>query len=159
MGSQWGINRTMAQIHALLLTSREALCADDIMEELAISRGNAHMNLRELTQWGLIRRLLKRGDRKEYFEAEKELWKIFTIIASVRKQREIDPALDAVRQCVSDTKDVDTIDGRAFHEQMNDLYRFLTSASATLEHIVSAPHPGAMSWSFSPHQERRAGDS
>lgn len=149
MGGQWGISRTMAQIHALLLVSNRPLCTDDIMDELAISRGNAHMNLRELVQWGLVRRVLKRGERKEYFEAEKDVWTIFRIIANVRKQREIDPALAAVRQCAEDTRAAETPDGLAFHRQMNELSDFLSAASRALDRVVAAQNPPGMPWLFS----------
>ena len=70
MGSHWGINRTMAQVHALLMTSPDAMSTDEVMEELSISRGNAHTNLKELVNWGLLRIVIRKGERKEYFEAE-----------------------------------------------------------------------------------------
>ena len=73
LGSSWGINRTMAQVHALLLIAPESLCAEDIMEELNISRGNANMNIRALMDWGLVSKELKSGERKEFFSAEKDI--------------------------------------------------------------------------------------
>ena len=75
-GSHWGINRTMAQIHALLMTGLEALSTDEVMAKLSVSRGNAHTNLKELVSWGLVRIVVKKGDRKEYFDAERDVWKI-----------------------------------------------------------------------------------
>src|SRR3954471_20846731 len=75
LGSNWGINRTMAQIHALLLISPNSLSAEEIMEDLKISRGNANMNLRDLIDWGLIYKEIKAGERKEFFHAEKDIWK------------------------------------------------------------------------------------
>jgi hypothetical protein len=72
MGSQWGINRTMAQIHALLMIALEPMSTDDVMAELLISRGNAHTNLKELVAWGLVRIVVKKGERREFFEAEKD---------------------------------------------------------------------------------------
>src|SRR4051812_4920871 len=80
IGSAWGINRTMAQIHALLITTPNPLSTDEVMEELKISRGNAHGNLRDLVSWGLIRSVVRKGERKEYFEAEKDVWKMFCIV-------------------------------------------------------------------------------
>ncbi|HEX3419905.1 MAG TPA: MarR family transcriptional regulator, partial [Candidatus Udaeobacter sp.] len=80
IGSAWGVNRTMAQIHALLITAPAALSTDDIMQELKISRGNAHSNLRDLVSWGLVRTVVRKGERKEFFEAEKDVWKMFCII-------------------------------------------------------------------------------
>lgn len=93
MGSAWGISRTMAEAHALLYITGEALCTDDLMERLQISRGNASMSLRALQDWGLIRRVHKRGDRKEYFEAEADVWTMFKTIARERKKREVDPVV------------------------------------------------------------------
>ncbi|HVZ94376.1 MAG TPA: MarR family transcriptional regulator [Phycisphaerales bacterium] len=93
MGSAWGISRTMAEVHALLYITGEALCTDDFMERLQISRGNASMSLRSLQDWGLIRRVHKRGDRKEYFEAEADVWTMFKTIARERKKREVDPVV------------------------------------------------------------------
>ena len=77
MGTQWGINRTMAQIHALLMTGADPMSTDEVMEMLSISRGNAHSNLKELVNWGLLRIVTRKGDRKEYFEAEKDVWEMF----------------------------------------------------------------------------------
>lgn len=85
MGSWWGINRTMAQIHALLLITDRALSTDEIMDDLKISRGNPNMNLRDLAGWGLIRSVIRKGERKEYFEAEKDVWKMFCTIVRERK--------------------------------------------------------------------------
>lgn len=93
MGSAWGISRTMAEVHALLYISGEPLCTDDVMERLEISRGNASMSLRALLDWGIINRVHKRGDRKEYFVAEADVWTMFKTIARERKKREIDPVI------------------------------------------------------------------
>lgn len=92
MGPQWGINRTMAQLHALLMISEKPLSTDDVMEELGISRGNANMNLRSLVDWGVARRAFVKGDRKEYFQSEKDVWNMFCRIARERKKREIEPS-------------------------------------------------------------------
>ena len=105
LGTQWGINRTMAQIHALLITAPEPMSTDEVMDKLEISRGNAHTNLKELVSWNLVRILSKKGDRKEYFEAEKDIWTIFITIAKERRRREIDPAIRLLRDCAAQTKD------------------------------------------------------
>ena len=97
-GTHWGINRTMAQIHALLLISPDPLTQDDIMEQLNISRGNTNMNIRELINWGLVERVLLSGERKEYFTAEKDIWKVTTQITRERKKRELDPMLKLLSQ-------------------------------------------------------------
>lgn len=93
LGNEWGINRTMSQIHALLLISPDPLTTEDLMNELSISRGNANMNLHSLMDWGLIQKVLIQGERKEYFQAEKDVWKIARIVARERKKRELDPML------------------------------------------------------------------
>jgi DNA-binding transcriptional regulator GbsR (MarR family) len=99
MGQTWGINRTMAEIHALLYIVGQPLCTDDVMERLHISRGNASMSLRGLCDWGIVRRLHKRGERREYFESLNDVWEMFSIIAAERKRREMDPVLETIKQC------------------------------------------------------------
>ena len=102
MGQTWGINRTMAEIHALLYIVGAPLCTDDVMERLHISRGNASMSLRALCDWGIIRRMHKRGERREYFESLGDVWEMFSIIAAERKRREMDPVLETIKQCIRD---------------------------------------------------------
>jgi HTH-type transcriptional regulator, glycine betaine synthesis regulator len=99
MGQTWGINRTQAEIHAFLYITGQPQCTDDVMERLNISRGNASMSLRALCDWGIIRRLHKRGERREYFESLGDVWEMFSIIAAERKRREMDPVLETIRQC------------------------------------------------------------
>ena len=99
MGQTWGINRTMAEIHALLYICGTPQCTDDVMDRLNISRGNASMSLRALCDWGIIRRLHKRGERREYFESLSDVWEMFSIIAAERKRREMDPVLETIKQC------------------------------------------------------------
>ncbi|MFO0830463.1 MAG: hypothetical protein U0637_01345 [Phycisphaerales bacterium] len=93
MAGAWGISRTMAEVHALLYVTGEALCTDDVMERLQISRGNASMSLRALVDWNIISRVTRRGDRKEYFEAEQDVWALFRAIVRERLNREVDPLL------------------------------------------------------------------
>jgi DNA-binding transcriptional regulator GbsR (MarR family) len=102
LGSNWGINRTMSQVHALLLLAEEALATDAIMEALQISRGNANMNIRALIEWGLVHKSIKPGDRKEYFIAEKQISKVARQIAKERRRRELQPVLDTL----SEIKDI-----------------------------------------------------
>jgi len=96
MGSAWGISRTMAEVHALLYITGEPLNTDDVMDRLNISRGNASMTLRSLTDWGIVHRSHKRGDRKEYFRAEDDIWVMFKTIARERKKRELDPIVTSL---------------------------------------------------------------
>jgi DNA-binding transcriptional regulator GbsR (MarR family) len=98
MAGAWGISRTMAEVHALLYITGEPLCTDDIMERLEISRGNASMSLRALLDWGIVERAHKRGDRKEYFEAEQDVWALFRAIVRERITREVDPLLAAMHE-------------------------------------------------------------
>jgi len=110
-GTHWGINRTMAQIHALLLVSPDPITQDDIMAELNISRGNVNMNIRELISWNLVERIIVSGERREYFNAEKDIWKVATQIMKERKKRELDPMLKLLSQLEdveSDKKDKET---------------------------------------------------
>ncbi len=99
MGQTWGINRTMAELHALLYITGQPLCTDDVMQRLNISRGNASMSLRALCDWGLIRRFHKSGERREFFVSLSDVWEMFSIIAAERKRREMDPVLETIKQC------------------------------------------------------------
>ncbi len=136
VGTQWGINRTMAQIHALLMTAPEPLTTDEVMAQLEISRGNAHSNLKELVAWGLIRVVVKKGERREFFEAEKDVWQIFIIIARERKRREIDPALGILSRCAEESRDLKTVEGKAFHQQMRQLEDFVGFASKMSDRVA-----------------------
>src|SRR5947208_16621429 len=98
MGATWGINRTMAEIHALLYITAQPLCTDDVMERLHISRGNASMSLRALCDWGIIRRMHKRGERREYLESLRDVWDGYRIIAADRQRRETAPVLVQTKQ-------------------------------------------------------------
>jgi DNA-binding transcriptional regulator GbsR (MarR family) len=99
MASNWGINRTMAQIHALLYASEDPLDTDTIMARLQISRGNASMNLRSLLNWNLVRKVRLPGSRKDYYTAEKDVWKITAQIIKERERREIKPVKQQLREC------------------------------------------------------------
>ncbi|OCK51557.1 transcriptional regulator [Chryseobacterium sp. CBo1] len=98
LATNWGINRTMAQVHALLLAEGKPLSTDEVMEMLEISRGNANMNLRNLMEWGLVRKELLKGDRKEYFFAERDMWYLFKQLVKERKKREIEPVLSSISE-------------------------------------------------------------
>src|SRR4030081_693488 len=99
MSSLWGISPTMAEIHGLLYITGAALSMDDIMARLGISRGNVSMNLSKLVEWGLVKRVHKRGDRRDYYESLGDVWEMFTLVASQRKRREIDPIINTLRAC------------------------------------------------------------
>lgn len=124
LGTAWGINRTMAQINALLLISSKPLTTDEVMERLSISRGNAHSNLKELVNWGVCRTVIKHGDRKEYFESEKDPWKLFVIVIKERKRREIDPIIRILEECINETEDIEGEEAELFQHQMEELKEF-----------------------------------
>jgi DNA-binding transcriptional regulator GbsR (MarR family) len=134
LGSNWGINRTMSQVHALLLLAEEPLATDTIMEELQISRGNANMNIRALLEWGLIFKHIKQGDRKEYFFAEKQISKVAKQIAKERRRRELQPVLDTLSQI----KDVDeqSVEANQFLELVDDLKDFTSRVDRTLDKFI-----------------------
>lgn len=136
LGSSWGINRTMAQIHALLLVSPEALSADDIMEELQISRGNVNMNLRALIDWGLVYKELRTGERREFFVAEKDMWEVVRHIIIQRKKRELEPMIKVLDE-LSGVEDNDP-QTAAFINVIKDIKLFSSKADATLDSLVKA---------------------
>ena len=136
LGTQWGINRTMAQIHALLLVSPEPMSADEIMHELQISRGNTNMNVRELMDWGIVEKVLKPGERKEFFAAEKDIWTVAMRIIKERKRREVEPillALDQLKQIDGDQSDKDV---KAFTDAITDIQKFAGQASKGVDGLV-----------------------
>jgi DNA-binding transcriptional regulator GbsR (MarR family) len=137
-GTHWGINRTMAQIHALLLISAEPLTQDDIMEELNISRGNTNMNIRELINWGLVERVLITGERKEFFSAEKDIWKVVKQIVKERKKRELEPMLqllDRLEEVEGDKRDKQV---KTFLDTVSNIKKLGKQADKTLDLMVRA---------------------
>ena len=137
-GTHWGINRTMAQIHALLLISPDPLTQDDIMEELNISRGNTNMNIRELINWGLVERVILPGERKEYFTAEKDIWKVVRQIVKERKKRELEPMmqlLDKLEDVEGDKKDKKV---KTFVDTISSIKRLGLQADKTLDVMIKA---------------------
>lgn len=136
LGSNWGINRTMAQVHALLMISSEALCADDIMGKLKISRGNANMNIRALIDWGLVFKQLKPGERREYFVSERDMWKIMRQIIIHRKKKELEPVikiLDNVSEVEGNSEEKE-----AFLQVIQDIQLFATKADRTLDKLIES---------------------
>lgn len=136
LGSQWGINKTMAQIHALLLIAPEPLSMEDVMEELHISRGNASMNLRALMDWGIVYKEFKQGERKEFFTSEKDLDELAVKIAQERSRREIKPALKVLKDVSTSVKENNTAEAKHFSEQTAKLYDFVLKADNMLEKVT-----------------------
>ncbi len=125
LGSEWGINRTMAQVHAILLISPTPLCTEDIMEQLNISRGNTNMNVRDLINWSLVHKELIPGDRKEYFVAEKDIWEVARKIITERKKRELEPVTRVLQQLKNIEGDKESSEIKEFTSMMNQLDGFV----------------------------------
>jgi DNA-binding transcriptional regulator GbsR (MarR family) len=105
LGTRWGINRTVAQIYALLFVSEKALTAEEIAESLCVARSNVSTSLKELQGWGIIRIVHVLGDRRDHFESMKDVWEMFRVILAQRKQREVDPIMGVLREWVAEAKD------------------------------------------------------
>lgn len=137
-GTHWGINRTMAQIHALLLICSDPITQDDIMEELNISRGNTNMNIRELINWGLVERVILTGERKEFFLAEKDIWKVVKLIVKERKKRELEPMLqllDKLEEVEGDKRDKNI---KSFVDTISSIKKLGKQADKTLDTMIKA---------------------
>src|SRR3954466_9622540 len=148
IGSAWGINRTMAQIHALLITTPNPLSTDEIMDELKISRGNAHGNLRELVSWGLVRSVVRKGERKEFFEAEKDPWKMFCIVIRERRRRELRPAMEVLERCADRTKGLKGAEAAAFNQQIKALGDFLDLTDNVITKITRSEQSKIIPWAL-----------
>jgi DNA-binding transcriptional regulator GbsR (MarR family) len=146
MGGQWGVNRSVSQIHAVLYVAEHPMTAEDIAILLSMARSNVSNSLKELMAWNLIRRVPIKGDRRDYFAAETDIWQIFTLIAKGRKEREIDPAIAVLKNCVAETEHDPTVsavadkrlkDMLAFVEQMDGWYsQMLTVPKANLAMLI-----------------------
>ena len=143
-GTQWGINRTMAQIHALLLISSAPVTQDNIMKQLSISRGNVNMNIRDLISWGLVERVIVSGERKEYFTADKNIWKVATQIIKERKKRELDPMLKLLSQ-LENIDDKKEKDAKEFLTVVGDIKKLGTHADSLLDIMIKAEENKFMS--------------
>jgi len=138
LGQQWGVNRTMAQIQALLLVAPEPLHAEEIMERLSISRGNANMNVRALIDWGIAYKEHKSGERKEYFRAEKDIWEVAKRVTLERRKRELEPIvklLDEVKQITGDKNDAEI---KEFELMVDRLDKFAKNVDKSLEYVIRA---------------------
>ena len=138
MASRWGINRTVAQIHALLFVSPEPLNAEQLTELLSVSRSNVSTSLRELQGWRIVRVVHVLGDRRDHFESIKDVWEIFRIVSEERKRREIDPTLNVLAECVREVKS--NPQGDAYtRERLESMLEFLTAMTGLFEEIIRMP--------------------
>jgi DNA-binding transcriptional regulator GbsR (MarR family) len=138
LGSEWGINKSVAQVQALLLVSTEPVSTDEIMGLLTISRGNANMSLRQLLDYGVIYKKVIAGDRKDYFIAEKDVWKWAVKIAMMRKQKEIEPVMAVLNELKEQTRKDKTADGKVFYKTVDDIQSFTEQLSTLADKIFSS---------------------
>jgi DNA-binding transcriptional regulator GbsR (MarR family) len=138
MGTRWGINRTVAQVHALLFLSQVPIAADEISSTLAVARSNVSTCLRELQGWGIVRVVHVLGDRRDHFESIKDVWEIFRTVSEERKRREIDPTLRVLAECVTESKA--NPNGDAYtRERLESMLEFLTAMTGLFEEIMHMP--------------------
>lgn len=138
MGTKWGINRTVAQVHALLFLSPKPIPADEIAETLAVARSNVSTSLRELQGWGIVRVVHVLGDRRDHFETTRDVWEIFRTVSEERKRREIDPTLRVLGECVQELKT--TPQGDTYtRERLETMLEFLTTMTGLFEEILRMP--------------------
>jgi DNA-binding transcriptional regulator GbsR (MarR family) len=138
LATQWGINKTMAQVHALLMSTPGPLNQDDIMDQLNISRGNVNMNIRELINWGLVERVILQGERKEYFTAEKDIWKVAKQVIKERKKRELDPLIKTLEQLQDIEGDKRDKEVKQFLDTVSGIQKFAQQADKTLDLMTKA---------------------
>lgn len=138
MGGQWGVNRSVAQIQALLYLSDRPLTAEDIADSLGMARSNVSNSIRELIGWKLIRRVPVLGDRRDHYEAEADLWQILTRISQGRKEREVDPAIAAIREVVKAAEGDPTVSKVAM-TRLKEMQTFLTTLDGWFSQMMTVP--------------------
>lgn len=143
MGNRWGVNRTVAQIHALLFLSESPLTAETMAEVLHVARSNISTSLRELQSWGLVRTVHVIGDRRDHFEAHHDVREIFRVVVEERKKREIDPTLTVLRSCVTEAgKETPA----AVRKRMKDTLEFLELLASVYDEVKNLPDAGFVAW-------------
>ena len=138
MGTRWGINRTVAQVHALLFMSPKPLNAEDIMETLGVARSNVSTSLKELQSWGIIKLVHNMGDKRDHFESMKDVWELFRVVLNERKRREIDPTTQMLNECIAEAAKDKATDAYT-QERLSDLRDFFETTSAWYVQIRQWP--------------------
>ena len=138
MGTRWGINRTVAQIHALLFIADRPLPADEIMELLSIARSNVSTSLKELQGWGIVRVVHVVGDRRDHFESMRDVWEMFRVVIDERKRREIDPTLAILRECVAEAEKAKSAD-ETTRKRLAELLQFFEKTTSWYEQMRGVP--------------------
>ena len=140
MGTRWGVNRSVAQVHALLYLSPKPIPADEIVETLSIARSNVSTSLKELQGWGLVQLTHILGDRRDHFESKKDLWDLLMIIVEERKRREIDPTLTMLRECVAEAREDKEIDPE-IRKRIQTTLEFVESMTSWYDQVKRIPRP------------------
>ncbi len=143
MGSRWGINRTVAQVHALLFVSPEPLTADDLVAALGVARSNVSTSLKELQGWGIVRVVHVMGDRRDHFESLADVWELFTVIMDERKKREFDPTVAALADCIDEARRAGPREAH-LAERLTALHDFLSSMGGWYGSLRALPRSAAI---------------
>jgi len=143
MSTRWGINRTVAQIHALLYISPHPLNADDIVEALDVARSNVSTSLKELQGWGIVRLVHVRGDKRDHFESIKDVWEMFRVVMDERKRREFDPTMRMLHECIEEAK-ADKATDEHTEARLVELHKFFESTTAWYDKVRSWPTPAIL---------------
>jgi len=138
MGTRWGVNRTVAQVHALLYLSPEPLNAEEIAKALSVARSNVSTSLRELESWGIIKAVHRLGDRREHYESMKDVWEMARVICDERKRREIDPTLAMLRECVEELDKMKPGEP-ALRQRALDMLTFVEALTSLYEEMHRLP--------------------
>jgi DNA-binding transcriptional regulator GbsR (MarR family) len=138
MGTRWGINRTVAQVHALLFISQEPLNAEEITSLLGVARSNVSNSLKELQGWGIVRIVHVMGDRRDHFESMKDVWELFRQVLDERKKREIDPTVSLLKDCVAEAQRAGAAE-KYSSERLSELLVFFEKTTAWYEQIRRMP--------------------
>ncbi len=137
LGNSWGLNKTMAQIHALLMVSPKPLSTEEIMDDLSISRGNANMNIRALMDWGIVSKIAIPGERKEYFKSEKDVWALARQVARERRKRELEPILKVLKE-VNEVQGDSSEEAKEFKKVVKELKTFAEKSDGLLETFIKS---------------------
>jgi DNA-binding transcriptional regulator GbsR (MarR family) len=138
MGTRWGINRTVAQVHALLFISPKPLNADEIVETLSVARSNVSTSLKELQGWGIVKMVHILGDKRDHFESMKDVWEMFRVVLTERKRREIDPTMQMLNECIAESEKSREADAYT-QQRLRDLREFFETTSAWYVQIRQWP--------------------
>lgn len=146
LGPAWGMTRTVARIHALLMISDDPLTTDEIMEELAISRGGAHGALKQLIAMGMATSAIRKGERRESFVGEKDPWKVFVAIMRERKRREVEPVLAVLDRCLETSGHLEGHEARSFGDQLVRLKDFVSTGDRVMEKLGRSERSTIVGW-------------